>query len=168
VARTLRFLVGLMGATCAAIGVYHFALGTATVAGESSADATVDSRERFYGAVFLGYGLAWLSAHRQRPISSATVRWLAGIFLLGGLGRLVSLAVRGAPQWSSPCSRPSNSYCPLSSSGWPTPRSGLPTLPPPQADPWSVAIRETCDFDRESMPRVLTSLSIRRVETPAG
>ncbi len=90
-ARTLRFLVGLMGATCAAIGVYHFALGTATVAGESSADATVDSRERFYGAVFLGYGLAWLSAHRQRPISSATVRWLAGIFLLGGLGRLVSL-----------------------------------------------------------------------------
>ena len=31
----------------------------------------------------------------------------------------------------------------------------------------SAAIRETCDFDRESIPRVLTSLSIRRVETPA-
>ena len=28
-------------------------------------------------------------------------------------------------------------------------------------------MRETCDFDNESMPRVLTSLSIRRVETPA-
>jgi hypothetical protein len=28
-------------------------------------------------------------------------------------------------------------------------------------------MRETWDFDRELMPRVFTSLSIRRVETPA-
>jgi hypothetical protein len=31
----------------------------------------------------------------------------------------------------------------------------------------SVAIRDTCDLDSERLPRVLTSLSIRRVETPA-
>ena len=31
----------------------------------------------------------------------------------------------------------------------------------------AAAIRDTCDFDSPSMPRVLTSLSIRRVETPA-
>jgi hypothetical protein len=31
----------------------------------------------------------------------------------------------------------------------------------------SAAIRETWDFDRPSIPRVLTSLSIRRVDTPA-
>lgn len=31
----------------------------------------------------------------------------------------------------------------------------------------SVAIRLTWDLDRALMPRVLTSLSIRRVETPA-
>ncbi len=28
-------------------------------------------------------------------------------------------------------------------------------------------MRETCDLDSEWMPRVFTSLSIRRVETPA-
>lgn len=66
--------------------------------GEGAAGATVDSRERFYGAVFLGYGLAWLWAARQSPVPSAAVRWLAGIFLLGGVGRLLSLAVHGAPQ----------------------------------------------------------------------
>ena len=31
----------------------------------------------------------------------------------------------------------------------------------------SAAIRDTCDFDSEWIPSVLTSLSIRRVETPA-
>ena len=31
----------------------------------------------------------------------------------------------------------------------------------------SAAIRETCDFDNDVMPRVVTSLSIRRVETPS-
>lgn len=31
----------------------------------------------------------------------------------------------------------------------------------------SVAMRLTCDFDRRSMPKVLTSLSMRRVLTPA-
>ena len=31
----------------------------------------------------------------------------------------------------------------------------------------SAAIRETCDFDKLVMPRVCTSLSIRRVETPS-
>lgn len=31
----------------------------------------------------------------------------------------------------------------------------------------SAAIRDTWDFDRALMPKVLTSLSIRRVETPA-
>ena len=31
----------------------------------------------------------------------------------------------------------------------------------------SVAIRDTCDFDSEVIPRVCTSLSIRRVDTPS-
>ena len=27
------------------------------------------------------------------------MRWLAGVFLLGGVGRLVSMAVQGDPNW---------------------------------------------------------------------
>ena len=60
--RYLRKLAGFTGLTCLAIGIYHFALGTASVPGATDANATVDSRERFYSAYFAGYGLAWLSA----------------------------------------------------------------------------------------------------------
>jgi hypothetical protein len=98
-ARTLKWLVVIMGISCIAIGAFHFLLGTASVPGEGTAGATVDSRERFYGAIFLGYGIAWIWAARQSPISSTLVRWLAGIFLLGGIGRVVSLVVHGNPQW---------------------------------------------------------------------
>lgn len=51
------------------------------------------------GAAFVGYGLAWLWAARQRPVPARAVRWLVGVFLLGGVGRLLSLAVHGWPQW---------------------------------------------------------------------
>ncbi|MEW1753687.1 DUF4345 domain-containing protein [Streptomyces angustmyceticus] len=97
-AGVLKWLVLAMGAACVAIGAFHFALGIGSVPGEGAAGATVDSRERFYGAVFLGYGLAWLWAARRSPIPSAAVRLLAGIFLLGGVGRLLSMAVHGPPQ----------------------------------------------------------------------
>jgi hypothetical protein len=88
-----------MGWACVAIGLYHVALGNAAIPGAGSAGATVDSWGRFMGAGFAGYGLAWVWAVRQRPIPARTVRWLAGVFLLGGAGRLLSLAVHGWPHW---------------------------------------------------------------------
>lgn len=97
--RVLRWLVWAMGIACVAIGAFHLVLGIASVPGEGSAGPTVDSRERFYNAIFLGYGLAWIWAARQSPIPAKVVRALAGIFLLGGIGRLLSLAVYGPPQW---------------------------------------------------------------------
>lgn len=59
----------------------------------------MDSRERFYGAIFGGYGLAWIWASQQVPVNRAATRWLAGTFLLGGAGRLLSLAQHGRPHW---------------------------------------------------------------------
>ncbi|MER5344330.1 DUF4345 domain-containing protein [Streptomyces mirabilis] len=98
-ARTLRVLVQVMGWACVAIGLFHVALGNAAIPGVGSAGATVDSSGRFMGASFVGYGLAWLWAARQRPIPATAVRALSAVFLLGGLGRLISLAVHGWPQW---------------------------------------------------------------------
>ncbi|MCI3927863.1 DUF4345 domain-containing protein [Streptomyces sp. AN091965] len=98
-ARALRLLAQLMGWAGVAIGLFHVALGNAAIPGAGSAGTTVDSWGRFMGAVFAGYGLAWLWAARQRPIPARAVRWLAGVFLLGGVGRLLSLAVHGWPQW---------------------------------------------------------------------
>ncbi|MFE1412243.1 DUF4345 domain-containing protein [Streptomyces sp. NPDC058746] len=97
-ARALKWLVLTMGAACVAIGLGHVFLGNAAVPGAASAGATVDSLGRFLGATFAGYGLAWIWAGRQSPIPANAVRWLAGVFLLGAAGRLMSLAVHGWPQ----------------------------------------------------------------------
>ncbi|MEV7533477.1 DUF4345 domain-containing protein [Streptomyces hydrogenans] len=98
-ARTLRALTRLMGWSCVAIGLFHVLLGNAAIPGAGSAGPTVDSWGRFMGAAFAGYGLAWLWAARQRPIPAREVRWLTGVFLLGGLARLLSLAEHGRPHW---------------------------------------------------------------------
>ena len=97
--RHLRKLAGFTGLSCIAIGVYHFALGTASVPGATDANATVDSRERFYSAYFAGYGVAWLRAARTSPIRASEVRLLAGLMLISGIGRLISLAHNGRPHW---------------------------------------------------------------------
>lgn len=97
--RALPGLMLLTGAACILIGAVHLILGITSVPGEALAGPTVDSRERFYGAIFAGYGLAWVWAARQPRTPTAVVRVLAGLFLLGGTGRLISLAVRGWPQW---------------------------------------------------------------------
>jgi len=98
-AMTLRWLALTIGIACVAIGVFHFILGIDSVPGEGNTGATVDSRERFYAAIFLGYGIAWIWAARQSPVPSTTVRWLSGIFLLGGVGRLLSMVIHGQPHW---------------------------------------------------------------------
>ncbi|HEY9305779.1 MAG TPA: DUF4345 domain-containing protein [Mycobacterium sp.] len=95
----LRNSAWFAGLSCIAIGLYHFALGTASVPGATDANATVDSRERFYSAFFAGYGLAWLRAARQSPIRATDVRLLSGAMLLGGVGRLISLVRNGRPHW---------------------------------------------------------------------
>jgi len=97
--RHLRNLAGFTGLTCIAIGIYHFALGTASVPGATDANATVDSRERFYSAYFAGYGVAWLRAARKSPIHAGEVRLLAGLMLISGIGRLISLVHNGRPHW---------------------------------------------------------------------
>jgi hypothetical protein len=99
VAKVLKWLAMAMGVACAVIGLYHVVLGIDSVPGAGTANATVDSRERFYNAIFFGYGVAWIWVARQSPIPATAVRWLAGFMLLGGIGRLVSLAQHGAPHW---------------------------------------------------------------------
>jgi hypothetical protein len=97
--RYLKNLAVFTGLSCVAIGTYHFALGTASVPGATDANATVDSRERFYSAYFAGYGFAWLGAARKSPIRAGHVRLLAGLMLLSAVGRLISLVHNGRPHW---------------------------------------------------------------------
>jgi|SRR5437762_8068542 len=102
-ARLLKWLALAMGVACAGIGIYHVVLGIGSVPGDGGTDAltgaTVDSRERFYNAIFFGYGMAWIWVARQSPVPASMVRWLAGFMFLGGIGRIVSLAQHGTPHW---------------------------------------------------------------------
>ncbi|MGV9719227.1 DUF4345 domain-containing protein [Nocardia beijingensis] len=95
----LKWLSMVMGLACVAIGILHIALGVDSVPDMGSAGVTADSQSRFFGAIFVGYGLAWIRAARQSPIPAAAVRMLAGIFLLGAVARFVSVAVHGWPHW---------------------------------------------------------------------
>ncbi|MFI8456027.1 DUF4345 domain-containing protein [Kitasatospora sp. NPDC085464] len=96
-AKTLRVLVWAMGVADVAIGFFHILVGNAAVPGAADAGPTIDSFGRFMGAIFAGYGAAWIWAARQAPVPARVVRWLAAVFLLGGLGRVLSIAVDGWP-----------------------------------------------------------------------
>ncbi|WP_433656663.1 DUF4345 domain-containing protein [Nocardia sp. CA-128927] len=98
-ATALKWLSMAMGVACVAIGIFHLAAGIDGIPGMGSSGVTADSQTRFFGAIFLGYGVAWIWAARQTPIPSTVIRWLAGIFLLGAVGRFISVAVYGWPQW---------------------------------------------------------------------
>ncbi|WP_107658274.1 DUF4345 domain-containing protein [Nocardia suismassiliense] len=98
-AATLKWLSMVMGVACVAIGFLHIALGNDAVPDMGDLGATADSQSRFFGAIFVGYGAAWIWAARESPIPSTVTRWLAGIFLLGAVGRAVSVAVYGWPHW---------------------------------------------------------------------
>ncbi|MET8775003.1 DUF4345 domain-containing protein [Nocardia sp. NPDC050713] len=98
-AKLLKILAMTMGVACVAIGFLHLALGIDSVPDMGSSGVTADSQSRFFGAIFVGYGVAWIWTARRTPIPALAVRWLAGIFLLGAVGRVLSVAVYGWPHW---------------------------------------------------------------------
>lgn len=95
--RLLSAFVGLFGMVCCLIALTHIAIGPAAIPGSVPGNATMDSEDRFYATLFLGYGAAllWCARdlqHRVRPLG-----WLLLLFALGGLSRLVSVVMVGPP-----------------------------------------------------------------------
>lgn len=87
----------LAGLSHAFLGLGADAMLGAHVSPEMLADPTLDSQNRFYGASFTIYGiLFWVAAGdivRYRALLHILILW----FFLGGLIRLVSVALRGWP-----------------------------------------------------------------------
>lgn len=96
-ARYVRALAALTGVVCVVIGLSHVAIGADAIPGGGEVNATIDSEDRFYGAVFAGYGAAWVWAALRVPATYAVIQLLAAVMLLGGIGRVLSLIDRGAP-----------------------------------------------------------------------
>lgn len=59
--------------------------------------AEMDSELRFYAALWGAYGILLILAARNLPARLHWVPGLAGVFFAGGIGRVISLAVVGAP-----------------------------------------------------------------------
>ena len=96
-AKLLRILVLLFGVICCIIATAHILMGSAAIPGSVPVNATMDSEDRFYATVFLGFGagLVWCSAKlaERRNFFGA----LLAIFFAGGLARIVSWASVGQP-----------------------------------------------------------------------
>jgi Domain of unknown function (DUF4345) len=95
--RTTQVLVALIGVTVIGIAVAHLVLGGAAVIGGSPLNATAEGEHRFFAALLLCYGLAFLWCVPGIEAKRRQVNLLAGAFLLGGLARLASVAISGPP-----------------------------------------------------------------------
>lgn len=102
--RALATVLKLLAPVPVAIGAGHalFALRMdallgANVDAAALADPVLDSQNRFYGVIFAGLGpLIWLSASDPRRYRWV-LRAVGGAIAVGGVARLLSIALRGLP-----------------------------------------------------------------------
>jgi hypothetical protein len=95
--RTTQVLVGLIGIAVVGIALAHLILGGAAVIGGSPLNATAEGEHRFFAALFLGYGLAFLWCVPEVENKRRPLIFLAATFLFGGVARLASIAISGPP-----------------------------------------------------------------------
>jgi uncharacterized protein DUF4345 len=95
--RAFQVFPVLFGVIVIAIGAAHLAVGPAAIIGGSDVNPTSDGEDRFYAGMFLRYGLALLWCSRDVQRRRAYIKALAFAFLVGGIGRLLSLILVGAP-----------------------------------------------------------------------
>ena len=89
--------LGLFGATTILIASLHMVLGPSAIPGAVPVNATMDSEDRFYATLFAAYGVALLWCIRDIERKCMVVYFLAIVFFVGGLARLVSMAAVGLP-----------------------------------------------------------------------
>jgi Domain of unknown function (DUF4345) len=95
--KALQVFLGLFGATAIFIASLHVVLGPSAIPGSIPVNATMDSEDRFYATLFAAYGAALLWCIRDIERKGEVVYFLALTFFVGGLARLVSMAVVGLP-----------------------------------------------------------------------
>lgn len=99
-------LVKGAAAICLLVGAWHALAGIGTLPwlGATSPPAgswiaALDSQDRFYGGAFMGYGVILLAYLREPARYRPIFQIVAGAVLLGGLARLIAIALHG---WPSP------------------------------------------------------------------
>lgn len=95
--RTTQVLLAITGVAVVGIGIAHLLLGGAAVIGGSPLNATAQGEHRFFAALFACYGLAFLWCVPTVETKKRQINLLAATFLVGGLARLLSIALSGPP-----------------------------------------------------------------------
>ncbi len=93
----LRFLIAIFGVICMGIALVHIAIGPSAIPGGVPVNATMDSEDRFYATLFLGFGAALIWCSRNLRARAGTLHFLLLIFFLGGCARIVSAVQVGPP-----------------------------------------------------------------------
>ncbi|HPE48535.1 MAG TPA: DUF4345 family protein [Hyphomonas sp.] len=112
-AQVFRFGLRALGIAAMLIGAMMFLLGPAATGHAFAvlldavartgtdlaglAAANTDSELRFYAVFWFVYGIFALRVARRLPDSIGQARLLLGLFLLGGVGRVLSLGAAGTP-----------------------------------------------------------------------
>lgn len=96
-ALALRWFVLVFGVMCIGIALMHIAIGPSSIPGSVPVNATMDSEDRFYATLFLGFGAALVWCSRDLAGRGREFLALQAVFFLGGVARLISWAQVGPP-----------------------------------------------------------------------
>lgn len=95
--KALIILSAIFGGLYVLIGLSHLALGPSVIPGSVPVNANMDSEDRFYASIFIGYGLAMIWASRDLEARRDFYLALMGISFLGGIARIISMLAVGMP-----------------------------------------------------------------------
>ena len=93
----LQIVIAVLSLVPAATGIAGIVLGPRLLGVTAPWPADLDSHFRFLSGVFLVVGLAWWSCVPRLPEKGPRLRLLALMTFAGGLARLASLGLAGAP-----------------------------------------------------------------------
>jgi hypothetical protein len=92
-----RLILWIGGLAAIAIALLHIALGPAAIPGSVPVNATMDSEDRFYATLFLGFGAALIWCARDLARRSGPAYALLAVFFAGGIARIISVPAVGWP-----------------------------------------------------------------------
>jgi len=98
--RLLQIVVAILGLIPIGTGLAAFVLGPAHMPGGQPVLPSIDNEFRFLSVSWFSLGVMtyWMLPTIERQ--TRLVRFLAAFIFVGGLGRLLSLLLLGAPHWS--------------------------------------------------------------------
>jgi hypothetical protein len=97
--RFLSALIMIFGVVCCLIALGHIVFGPAIIPGSIPVNATMDSEDRFYATLFLGFGGALMWCSRDLRNREALLGGLLITFFFSGISRIVSVIAVGWPHY---------------------------------------------------------------------